>query len=126
WTMNDDVKMLGVLWERKLAGDQSDNGWKKKVWTVVADALKDSPGGMKNSQKCMDHWGNLKSNFVAVQKLSSLSGFGWDDNLTMVTALPAVWDELHGKYLHWEHTPFPFYDEMLFLINGIVATGSAA
>ncbi|KAF9233928.1 hypothetical protein BU15DRAFT_79627 [Melanogaster broomeanus] len=131
WTSNDDAKMLGVLRECKLAGDQSDNGWKKKVWTVVANALKDSPGGMKNPQKCMDHWGNLKSNFLAVQKLSSLSGFGWDDNLKMVTALPAVWDELRSKshmkkYLRWEHTPFPFYDEMLFLIDGIVATGSAA
>ncbi|KAF9232775.1 hypothetical protein BU15DRAFT_80855 [Melanogaster broomeanus] len=131
WTSNDNVKMLGVLRECKLAGDQSDNGWKKKVWTVVAHALKDSPGGMKNSQKCMDHWGNLKSNFVAMQKLSSLSGFGWDDNLKMVTALPAVWDELRNKshmkkYLRWEHTPFPSYDKMLFLIDGIVATGSAA
>ncbi|KIK72877.1 hypothetical protein PAXRUDRAFT_21486 [Paxillus rubicundulus Ve08.2h10] len=61
WTSNNDAKMLGVLWECKLAGDQSNNSWKKKVWTVVAHALKDSPGGMKNSQKCMDHWGNVSA-----------------------------------------------------------------
>ncbi|KIK83598.1 hypothetical protein PAXRUDRAFT_14598 [Paxillus rubicundulus Ve08.2h10] len=64
-------------------------------------------------------------------KLSCLSGFGWDDNLKMVTALPAVWDELRNKshmkkYLRWEHTPFPAYDEMLFLVDGIIVTGSTA
>ncbi|KIK83843.1 hypothetical protein PAXRUDRAFT_27496 [Paxillus rubicundulus Ve08.2h10] len=69
WMTNDNTKILGMLWECKLAGDQADNDWNKKVWTVIVDALKNSPGGTKNSQKCMDHWGNtqLKSNFVTAE-----------------------------------------------------------
>ena len=36
----------------------------------------------------------MKTAYVTVDKLCHLSGFGWDDNLKMVKAVDAVWEEL--------------------------------
>ena len=35
----------------------------------------------------------LKENFLVVQTLRSLSGFGWDDARHMVTASDDVWEQ---------------------------------
>jgi hypothetical protein len=35
----------------------------------------------------------LKDNFLVVQTLRNLSGFGWDDTKHTVTALDDVWDQ---------------------------------
>jgi len=34
----------------------------------------------------------LKGEYLEVKKLHSLSGFGWDDDLKVVTASPDVWE----------------------------------
>ena len=88
----------------------------------------------------------MKTAYVTVDKLHHLSGFGWDDNLKMVKAVDAVWEELlkvssigfmewklnltfditfesEPSYSHWRKTPFPFYDDFAYLVDGIVATG---
>ncbi|KAF8174430.1 hypothetical protein K438DRAFT_1609487, partial [Mycena galopus ATCC 62051] len=68
----------------------------------------------------------IKKNFSEVHAIRGLSGFGWDDGLKLVTATQDVWDRLfeaHPDYRRWQTTPFPLYDDMLFLVDGIIATG---
>jgi len=63
WTDGDDEIMLRVLREQKIAGNQSDSGWKKVVWTAVLAALmkeSHSKGARKSVEKCIDHWTNVR------------------------------------------------------------------
>ncbi|KIL55164.1 hypothetical protein M378DRAFT_42800, partial [Amanita muscaria Koide BX008] len=110
WTLDDDKILLDVLREQKVAGNQSESGWKPQVWTAVAQALKD-----RGKEK--------------VDKLQHLSGFGWDNEKKLVTATEAVWEAYlaaHPKAARWRKTSFPLYDKMYFLVDGIIATGAGA
>ncbi|KAJ7816476.1 hypothetical protein B0H13DRAFT_2460060 [Mycena leptocephala] len=130
WTDACDATLVTTLRACKDEGLQSDSGWKPVVWTRSADALKDSPGPVKTATKCQDHWGkSLKGSFKAVREIRGASGFGWDDGLKMVTATPEVWDALirrRPSAEKWKTTPFPLYDDILYLVDGIVATGEGA
>ncbi|KAJ7085990.1 hypothetical protein B0H15DRAFT_748921, partial [Mycena belliarum] len=125
-----DTKLIDKMRWGKKQGFQSDSGWKPQLWAHCAEALKDSPGPIKTADKIQDHFGNvrkyLKAAFLAVQSLRQQSGFGWDDGLKMVTASDEVWAaylEKRPKVKKWRKSPFPLYDDMLFLVEGIVATG---
>ncbi|KAF7358753.1 MYB transcription factor 08 [Mycena sanguinolenta] len=70
----------------------------------------------------------FKKAFLEVKKLRGLSGFGWDDGRKMVTASDEIWDAYiaaHEKAAYWRKHPYPLYDEMLILVEGVVATGAS-
>ncbi|KAF8222659.1 hypothetical protein L208DRAFT_1160142, partial [Tricholoma matsutake] len=102
--------------KQKLLGFQAENGWKPQAWSAVADALKKEAvlkGGEKTATKCQDHW----------------LGFGWDDGLKMVTASDEVWAtylKMNPKASRWCKTPFLLYDDIHFLVHGVIATGAGA
>ncbi|KAF4617343.1 hypothetical protein D9613_006439 [Agrocybe pediades] len=132
WTAQDDAAMVEVLKEQKNLGNQSGAGWKSQVWTMVETALlkvSQGKGSSKTAAKCSDHWSSLKKQFLAVHALRNASGFGWDEGSNMVTASDSVWDtylKAHPASKKWKCTSFPLYDDMHFLVNGIVATGDSA
>ncbi|KAJ7223788.1 hypothetical protein C8J57DRAFT_1535928 [Mycena rebaudengoi] len=129
WSDNNDTTLVRMLRECKEKGMQSDNGWKPQVWHVSAEALKGGPGGIKTVRKTADHWTNLKSAFCTMRKLREQSGFGWDEGLKLVTASNDVWEAhitSHPKARKWRNTSFPLYDDILYLVDGIIATGAGA
>jgi hypothetical protein len=116
WLTADNVVMIRVLTEQQAAGNQSDNGWKSLIWTLIAKSLQWSEvlsgGAEKTTASCSGHRGKvfigsnkgsqyananvrvqLKSDFLMVKTLHSLSGWGWDDTTQMVIAPLEVWDE---------------------------------
>ncbi|KAJ7763295.1 hypothetical protein B0H16DRAFT_1883690 [Mycena metata] len=127
WSDADDAILVEKLRWAKDQGFQSESGWKPQTWVHCVDALKDSPGPKKTADKIQDHYGH--ATFLFVQKLRGLSGFGWDDGLKLVTASEDVWTALlakNSKAKRWRKTPFPLYDDILYLVEGIVATGAGA
>ncbi|KAJ7506501.1 hypothetical protein B0H11DRAFT_2272238 [Mycena galericulata] len=129
WSDDDDATLVSKLRWAKENGYQSDSGWKPQVWALCVEVLKDSPGPPKVADKVHDHWGNLKSTYVTVKTLHRQSGFGWDDGLKTVTASDDVWEAYLAKHRNakrWRKTPFPLYDDLAYLVDGIVATGAGA
>ncbi|KAJ6527228.1 hypothetical protein DFH09DRAFT_1328195 [Mycena vulgaris] len=130
WTDADDAAMVAALRKGKDDGFQADSRWKPQVWAFVVDALEDSPDPPKTSSKCQDHWGkSLKNSFNSIRAVREASGFGWDNGLKMATATESVWDPYLTRdpnAARWRNTPFPLYDEILYLVDGIVATGAGA
>ncbi|KAF8799765.1 hypothetical protein BYT27DRAFT_7003030, partial [Phlegmacium glaucopus] len=130
WTDADDAIIVCVLKEQKESGNQSGAGWKSQVWTAVEVALKAegiAKGGPKTASKSQDRWTNLKKQFVEVYALRNASGFGWDDGTKTVEASDNVWEaylKAHPRSAHWRTTSFLLYDDMHYLVNGIVATGA--
>ena len=88
WTTADDTIVVRVLQEQKDAGNQSGAGWKKKVWTIVAEALQKesvSKGALKTATKCSDHWYNVTKKFLIEKCIahcsivqSKIFGGAWD------------------------------------------------
>ncbi|KAJ7448381.1 hypothetical protein FB451DRAFT_1533045 [Mycena latifolia] len=70
----------------------------------------------------------LKAAFLAVKHLRELSGFGWNEGLKLVAASDDVWEAYltHPKSKRWRKSPFPLYDDIAYLIDYIVATGTGA
>jgi hypothetical protein len=60
WSREDDAVFIDLLTTHQSKGNQSDNGWKKIVWTACEEALrvgeKQSGGGPKTASGCKDHW----------------------------------------------------------------------
>ncbi|KAJ7758440.1 hypothetical protein B0H14DRAFT_2252934, partial [Mycena olivaceomarginata] len=130
WRDVDKIKLLDRLRWGKTNGFQADSGWKPQIWAYCAADLARTPGGEKTATKCKDQY-QIKKNFTEVHVIRNLSGFGWDEGLKLVMATQDVWDRLfelraHPDSKHWQTTPFPLYDDMLFLVDGIIATGAGA
>ncbi|KAJ7824883.1 hypothetical protein B0H14DRAFT_2299490, partial [Mycena olivaceomarginata] len=122
----DKIKLLDRLRWGKTNGFQADSSWKPQIWAYCAADLARTPGSEKTANKCKDQYQGIKKNFTEVHAIRNLSGFGWDEGLKLVTATQDVWDRLlaaHPDYTRWQTTPFPLYDDMLFLVDGIIATG---
>ncbi|KAJ7032859.1 hypothetical protein C8F04DRAFT_1003356 [Mycena alexandri] len=85
WDEDADRILVTKLRECKELGMQSDSGWKPQVWNLCAEALKDTPGPPKTSQKIQDHWGkSLKAGLKSVRAVRGASGFGWDNERKMI------------------------------------------
>ncbi|KDQ16585.1 hypothetical protein BOTBODRAFT_253036 [Botryobasidium botryosum FD-172 SS1] len=68
----------------------------------------------------------LKSKYKIVRELREQSGFGWDEASQMVTASPDVWSHYlksHPKAKPFHAKPFPLYDAIATLVDGVIATG---
>ncbi|KDQ13608.1 hypothetical protein BOTBODRAFT_175327 [Botryobasidium botryosum FD-172 SS1] len=131
WTHTEETILVDTLLVQKELGLQSENGWKPSVWTTVVSALHenfrvDTP---KQAKHCKSWWQRLRSQFRIVQTLCEQSGFGWSDALQMVTAPAHVWDAYissHPKAQPFRTKAFPMFDKLSTIIDGTVATGSAA
>lgn len=133
WSIADDNTLIETLKAQQAAGNQADNNWKKVVWVAAQEALVGSEslsgGAPKKAKSCSDRWGTLKSQFLVVQTLRGLSGFGWDEDRNIVTATDEVWSayiEAHPNAATWRSKPFPLYDDILSLAEGRYATGDKA
>ncbi|KAH9910651.1 uncharacterized protein BXZ73DRAFT_57941, partial [Epithele typhae] len=133
WLLADDEALVEGLEAEKLAGHQTDNGWKPCTWTVieaVVNAVR-TRGAFKTGTKCKDHWRNtLLPQYRDIVKWSkNFSGFGWDSETKMFTASEEVWDDLikaqpKAKVL-WDGKRFPLYERIHALMEGQHATGAA-
>ncbi|KAJ7462980.1 hypothetical protein FB451DRAFT_1266486 [Mycena latifolia] len=139
WSDPDNAMLAGTLHRTKDKGYQSDNGWKPQVWALCVKDLKDSPGPPKLADKIQDHMAmymmSLKVVFLMVKHLHELSGFGWNEGLKLVTASDEIWQAYlrgewcmlkHPKSKRWWKSTFPLYNDIAYLVDGIVTTGAAA
>ncbi|KAK3164536.1 hypothetical protein QOZ80_1AG0020630 [Eleusine coracana subsp. coracana] len=64
----------------------------------------------------------LKKNHNIVKSISK-SGFGWDPEINMPTAIDDKWKELSEAQQKWRNKPFPYYDDLYDIYDGKVADG---
>lgn len=122
WTDEEDVILLATLTDQKLAGNQSDSGWKGTVWPVCTNDLKGKGFLDKTPVKCEQHFANvsaafflipskltsfqLKDKFKSCQKARSFSGFGWHPKKKVIVCTDETdWERLIKvcAYLYENH-----------------------
>ncbi|TFK78308.1 hypothetical protein K466DRAFT_607113 [Polyporus arcularius HHB13444] len=131
YSADDDRVLVEALIREAHKGRQSENGFKAAAFVAAAQALEGSEevsgGKPKTANSCRDHFGALKKEYFIVKALRELSGFGWDEERSLVTAPDDVWDkyiEAHPNAKKWRK--FPLFDEMGALVDGTAATGEGA
>jgi hypothetical protein len=92
WTDSDIDLMIAHLRDSKNAGDVSEGGWKKTVWTTLA--LKYTDTSKQEVRVLESKWTRMKADYKAVKFIREQSGFGWDEKHQWATAESEVWNEL--------------------------------
>ncbi|KAF9503746.1 hypothetical protein BS47DRAFT_1309302 [Hydnum rufescens UP504] len=97
WTEADDATMLQIFLAEKLAGNQSESGWKAGVYKRVAEELNVNlaSGGPKDPGSVRNHFSKMKDMYKTIAALHEVSGFTWDAEYGCV----GVNDEVWGKYV---------------------------
>lgn len=65
----------------------------------------------------------LKKDYNAVKTIVSKSGFGWNNDLKMVTTIDGIWSDLPKKLQKWQNKSFPYYDDLHEIYIGKIAEG---
>ncbi|MFQ6628600.1 hypothetical protein Gotur_007898 [Gossypium turneri] len=76
-----------------------------------------------------NHLRTVKNQWQIICKIRGESGFGWDDNMKMITCDRATYDAAvmaHKKYEPFLNKSIDHYDEMTLVVGKDMATGSFA
>jgi hypothetical protein len=129
WNDNQYNQLLDQLLAADRAGKRADNGWKKETW----EGIKIEINTTFNMDFTLDQLKNayqlLKKKYQIVKQLRDLSGFGWNNDLQIVTASSEVWEDYlkrHPKATPFRTTSFLQFDKMQSLVEGRIATGNRA
>ncbi|KAK1367336.1 hypothetical protein POM88_042897 [Heracleum sosnowskyi] len=118
--------LLEILTEKALKGNKPLSTFKFECFVRAAKEISQKyvvdclPGHVDN------HLKTVKKEWTLITTIRAKSGFGWDDNLKMITAQKNVYDEevlthpTHEKYLNKK---IEMYDEMQLVVGKDIATG---
>ncbi|MFQ6656055.1 hypothetical protein Gotur_026323 [Gossypium turneri] len=80
-------------------------------------------------EACGKSFEDCKKQWQIICKIRGESGFGWDDNMKMITCDGATYDAVvmaHKKYEPFLNKSIGHYDEMALVVGKDMATGSFA
>ena len=75
-------------------GKRADSGFKKEAWTACIVVIEDIQSQPISLEQCKRKIDLLKGQWKNFNWLRSHSGFRWDKEKGLVTALDKVWDEM--------------------------------
>jgi len=88
---------------------RGQNGWTKEAWNNMAKRLNDKyPAANYTVGQLKDREQRLKKDHNTVKSILSKSGFGWDPEIKMATAIDEKWKELSVTQQKWRNRPFPY------------------
>ncbi|THH31604.1 hypothetical protein EUX98_g2565 [Antrodiella citrinella] len=146
WDHTATSIVIEVLKAATKAARTGDNNFKPSVYQDVSVKLVAAGYQIKKGQ-VKSYWtrsltprassDQLKTNYTNVSHLRRLSGFGWDDEKKVVTAVDEVWHPVlydasgvrkkkFDSYNPWRTHPFPWYDDVAELLGQKQAVGNNA
>lgn len=129
WSRPMERLMLELLADDVKLGNRPNNSFKPSSFTRVVNAIKDKFEVTCSAEHVENHLRTVRSAWSTIVKIREKSGFGWDDTLKMITAIPSVYHAYvqknpgHDKYIH---NKIELYDEMAIVVGKDLATGSFA
>uniref|UniRef100_A0A2N9GSH5 DDE Tnp4 domain-containing protein n=1 Tax=Fagus sylvatica TaxID=28930 RepID=A0A2N9GSH5_FAGSY len=129
WSTPMHVMLLDILEEEALKGNKPSNTFKPQSFARVAKEISERFGVTCIPDHVSNRLRTIRTTWKTIQTVRNNSGFGWDDNLKMITCDPKTQDEYlmanptHVQYLNKK---IEFYDKMAIVVGKDVATGSYA
>uniref|UniRef100_A0A2N9HM00 DDE Tnp4 domain-containing protein n=1 Tax=Fagus sylvatica TaxID=28930 RepID=A0A2N9HM00_FAGSY len=127
WSTPMHVMLLDILEEEALKGNKPSNTFKPQSFARVAKEISERFGVTCIPDHVSNRLRTIRTTWKTIQTVRNNSGFGWDDNLKMITCDPKTQDEYlmanptHVQYLNKK---IEFYDKMAIVVGKDVATGS--
>ena len=104
---------MDTLVEMKLAGRKVEKNFNNACWEEAITKVKEKTGLEPTASNAKNKYKNWRTRYREVKQLLSMSGFGWDDTLKMVTAEDDVWDNLEQVNLAYQL--YWFYYNIFFM-----------
>ncbi|PPD80543.1 hypothetical protein GOBAR_DD22529 [Gossypium barbadense] len=129
WTKPMEHVFLEILAEEARKGNKPSNTFKSVSINRVADAISERFQVQCDAKYVENHLRTVKNQWQIICKIRGESGFGWDDNMKMITCDRATYDATvmaHKKYEPFLNKSIDHYDEMALVVGKDMATGSFA
>uniref|UniRef100_A0A2N9I3Z0 Myb/SANT-like domain-containing protein n=1 Tax=Fagus sylvatica TaxID=28930 RepID=A0A2N9I3Z0_FAGSY len=127
WSTPMENLLLEILADEALQGNKPSNIFKPSSYRKVVEAINEKFGVDCSQKHVENRFRTLKGNWNTITELRQKSGFGWDDDLKMITCDRNVYDEAvaarpsHEKFLNKK---IEMYDELALVVGKDMATGS--
>nr|POE80588.1 hypothetical protein CFP56_14996 [Quercus suber] len=119
--------MITLLAEDAMKGNKPSNTFKACSFATTAKAIF-AQFGVECNLSFVENWlRTLRTMWRTIQTLRKKSGFGWDDNLKMITCDAKTYQEevmTHRKYAKFLNKRIEMYDELALIVGKDMATSS--
>ncbi|KAH1083407.1 hypothetical protein J1N35_023168 [Gossypium stocksii] len=129
WTKPMEHLFLEILAEEAQKGNKPSNSFKAFSINRVAEAISERFQVYCDAKHVENHLRTVKNQWQIICTIRDQSGFGWDDNMKMITCDRATYDATviaHKKYEPFLNKSIDHYDEMALVVGKDMATGSFA
>ncbi|GAB4844621.1 hypothetical protein Ancab_038022 [Ancistrocladus abbreviatus] len=122
WTKAMSRRLLKILADEVKKGNRPNNTFKTSSFTLAAKRISEEFGVKCLPDHVDNHLKTLRNSWTMIYKLRGNSGFGWDENLKMITASPKA----YTAYLLYLNKKIDMYDEMAIVLGKDMARGDFA
>ncbi|KAI7933221.1 hypothetical protein MJO29_016967 [Puccinia striiformis f. sp. tritici] len=132
WTHKQQVTFLEEIAKAHANGFGTDNAnLKKEGWTALTKKMLAKHKFAPTATQIKNQKAFLRRTFMDLKFLRDQSGFGWDEDRSIVTADDTVWTELleahpRREFRKLKDKPFLVYDLAYSVFNGKAASGDLA
>ncbi|MFQ6636160.1 hypothetical protein Gotur_013228 [Gossypium turneri] len=129
WTKPMEHVFLEILAKEAQKGNKPSNTFKAISINRVVDAIFERFQVQCDAKHVENHLRTVKKQWQIICKIRGESGFGWEDNMKMITCDRATYDAVvmaHKKYEPFLNNSIDHYDEMALVVGKDMATGSFA
>ncbi|PPS18284.1 hypothetical protein GOBAR_AA02288 [Gossypium barbadense] len=120
---------LEILADEAQKGNKPSNTFKAVSFNCVAVAIFERFQVQCDAKHVENHLRTVKNQWQIICAIRDESGFGWDDNMKMITCDKATYDAVvmaHKKYEPFLNKSIDHYDEMALVVGKDKAIGSFA
>ncbi|XP_040972526.1 uncharacterized protein [Gossypium hirsutum] len=129
WTKSMEHLFIEILVEEAQKGNKPSNTFKVISINRVVEAISERFQFQCDAKHVENHLRTEKNQWQIICTIRGESGFGWDDNMKMITCDRATYDAVvmaHKKYEPFLNKSIDHYDEMALVVGKDMATGSFA
>ncbi|KAL4652666.1 hypothetical protein ACB092_01G248100 [Castanea dentata] len=129
WLPPMHMTMLTILAEEAVKDNKPSNTFKAGSFATTAKAISNQFGVECHFSYVENHMRTLRTIWSTIQALCKKSGFGWDDNLKMITCDAKTYQEevmVHCKHVEYLNKRIEMYDELAIVVGKYMTIGSFA
>ncbi|KAK5812661.1 hypothetical protein PVK06_028098 [Gossypium arboreum] len=127
WTKLMEHLFLEILAKEAQKGNKPSNTFKAASINRVVEAIFEKFQVQCDAKHVENHLRTVKKQWQIICTIQGESGFGWDDNMKMITCDRATYDAAvmaHKKYEPFLNKSIDHYDEMALVVGKDMVTGS--
>ncbi|XP_065626547.1 uncharacterized protein LOC136066338 [Quercus suber] len=118
--------MLRILAQEAAKGNKPSSTFRAGSFALVAKEISAQFGVECHPSYVDNRMRTLRTMWSTIEKLRKKSGFGWDDNLKMITCDAKTYQEevmAHRKHADFLNKKIEMYDELALVVGKDTATG---